>query len=222
MNSKTKAYVALVACVAGIIAMFSVLRLDFPDPFRFGGFLLIATLASTFKVRIPGLEGIYSLNFVVILAALSEMGLIQLLILAAACAVTQSYWRAARTPKLEQMAFNTSNLVISVAGAYAIFHLTSIWPEEWRFLSVALAAIGYYVLNTGMTAIVLSLVQGGGLKQVWDQWTIYTLPYYLLGSTLASTWTFCNRYSRFQGALLSVLLLCCIYNLFRKSVPART
>jgi hypothetical protein len=88
------------------------------DPFRFGGFLLVSLLASIFKVRIPGLTGTYSLNFVVMLAAVTELSRAELLIIAIGCAVIQSYWRYSRRPQLLQVAFNTSNLVISAAGAY--------------------------------------------------------------------------------------------------------
>ena len=121
--------------------------------------------------------------------------------------MAQSYWRAAQTPRLEQVAFNAANMVISIAGAFAIFHAFPFLSEDWRFLSVGLAALGYYILNTGLTAAVLCLAEGGTLRRIWAHWNFYTLPYYLLGSTLAIAWVFRGRQIHWQGALIAALFL---------------
>jgi MASE9 protein len=221
MNRTTRIYVALVVTVATVLAAISLSRINVHDPLRSGGFLLVSLLASIFKVRIPGLTGIYSVNFIVMLAAVTEISGAELVIIAMGCAVIQSYWRAARRPQPVQVAFNASNLVISVAGAYALFHAFSFWPDEWLFMPVALAAAGYYILNTGLTAVVLCLAEGKTLPQIWDHWTLYTLPYFLLGSTLSCAWTFCSRQVHWQGMLVVVPGLYLLFRLFRSFVSTQ-
>lgn len=215
MDRHTRTYVALVVIVAAVLLAVLLPHASISDPLRFGGFLLVALLASVFKVRIPGLTGTYSLGFVVLLAAVSELSLAEVLGIALACAVAQSYWRAARRPQLVQVVFNAANLVISVAGASAVFHASRFWSEDWLFLSVGLAALGYYVLNTGLTAAVLCLVEGGTLRRMWAHWNFYTLPYCLLGCTLAMAWVFCSRQIHWQGALIAAFLLYQVFRLMR-------
>ena len=111
------------------------------------------------------MDGTYSLSFLILLAAVYELELGELLLIALVSAVVQSYWHAAQRPHLIQVVFNAANLAISVAGAYGLYTL-HLWPADWLFLSGGLAALGFYLLNTGLTSVVLSLVHGGSLKRV--------------------------------------------------------
>ena len=218
MSRNARIFVTLVCAFAALLAVVCLPGLEISSPVRFSGFLLLSLVSSAFKVRIPGIDGMYSLNFIVMLAAVTELAWAELVLIALGCAVTQSYWRAAVRPQLIQIAFNASNLAISISGAYAIFHTSMFWPDGWLFLSGALAALGFYALNTGLTAVVLCLVEDKGLKQMWAHWNLYTLPYYLLGSTLSTAWTFCCQQVPWQGALLFALLLYLIFRVFRRSV----
>lgn len=214
MNTQTRIYIALVVTLALVLVALSFWHARVSDPYRFGGFLILSLLASIMKVRIPGITGTYSLGFVVLLAGIASLSQAELLGIALGCAVVQSYWRAARWPQLIQVAFNAANLAISVSGAFVVFHISLIWPEGWIFLSVGLAACGYYVLNTGLTAMVLSLVEGGTLRQIWGHWNVYTLPYYLLGSTLAMV-SVSIRQVPWQAWLIAAVLLYQVFRLFR-------
>ena len=182
MNRLTQIFVASISVAAAVLLVLFALHLRISDPARFSAYALTALLASTFRVRIPALNGTYSLSFLVLLAAVYELQLGELLIIALVSAVVQSYWNAAARPLAIQVAFNVSNLTLSVAGAYGLYAL-HLWSADWIFLSGGLAALGFYVLNTGLTSMVLSLVKGGSLGQVWSHWNLYTLPYYLLGSS---------------------------------------
>jgi hypothetical protein len=218
VNRPTQLYVALLSALNVSLVAACLPHLEVTYPARFSAFLLFALLSSAFKVRIPGVEGIYSLNFIVMLAAVIELSLPELLILAIGCALTQSYWRAARHPQAIQVAFNMSNLAITISGTYTIVHSLPSWPDNWLFVSGGLAALGFYALNTGMTSIVLCLVEGSGLTKMWRHWNLYTLPYYLIGSTLSSAWAFCRLQFPWQGLVLVGLLLYFIFWAFRNSI----
>src|SRR5438046_9069989 len=73
MPTKAKIYIGLViilgfALLAGSVA----LRSDFPDMPRYISYLLLALLASTFKVRLPGITGTISVNFLLFLIGIAE------------------------------------------------------------------------------------------------------------------------------------------------------
>jgi hypothetical protein len=208
------------AAVAAGLLVASLLHPHISDPVRFAAFALTALLASAFRVRIAPLDGTYSLSFLVLLSAVYELEMGELLLVALGSAVVQSYWRAAKRPQLIQVVFNAANVAISVAGAYGLYTL-HLWPADWLFLSGGLAALGFYILNTGLTSAVLSLVHGGSLKQVWGHWNFYTLPYYLLGSTLSSAWTFCSRQFHWQEMVVIVLTLYLLFRLLRSFVSTQ-
>jgi hypothetical protein len=221
VNRRTLLYVVLVSAIAAVLLASDFFHLKVPDPVRFGGFLWIALTSSAFKVRIPHVSGIYSLNFIVMLAAITEFSRGESLLIALGCAVAQSYWRAAHRPKLIQVVFNCSNLVISISGAYAIYHTSWFWPEDWVFLSAALAALGFYILNTGLTSVVLCMEDGQGFRRVWVHWNVYTLQYYLLGSTLSCIWTLASQQVPWRGIPLLALPLYVIFLVFRRFVSSQ-
>jgi len=218
VNRRAKVYVSAVTAIAAGLLAWLLPSLDLADGPKAIAFALVALLASTFKVRIPGFNGHYSLNFLVLLASLWELSVAEILLMAAACGVMQSCWRAARRPQLVQVAFNSANVVLSMAGAWAIFRLFSHLPEEWRFLAGGLAAGVYYLVNGGLTTAVLRLVQGGGMKQIWEHWNFYALPYSVLGSTMATGWMVLRGQSHPQGMLVAVLALYFLFRVVRKSL----
>jgi hypothetical protein len=76
MPTKAKLYIGTsvalgYALLAGTLVFFS----QFPDVARYLACLSLACIASTMKVRLPGLHGTISVNFVFILMALTQFSL---------------------------------------------------------------------------------------------------------------------------------------------------
>ena len=117
MPTKAKIYIGLViilgfALLAGSVA----LRSDFPDMPRYISYLLLALLASTFKVRLPGITGTISVNFLLILIGIADFTFTETITMGCAAIVIQCVWRAKRRPQLVQIFFNVAALALSVAG----------------------------------------------------------------------------------------------------------
>src|SRR5690242_12086368 len=99
MPKQAKIYIA-----ANIILGFAVLASTVlfswqtSDSRRWLSYLAITVLASMWKVRLPGLSGNISLNFLFILIGLSDFTLPETVLLACAGALVQSFWSAKRRP----------------------------------------------------------------------------------------------------------------------------
>jgi hypothetical protein len=207
MNTNAKLYIGTsvavgYALLAGTLIFFS----DFPDVARYLACLSLGCIASTLKVRLPGLHGTISVNFVFILIALAQLSLAETLTIAFAVTLVQCLWRPKTRPKLVQVLFNTSTVLISTGLAYLAAHMV---PGQTHLLvALAPAATIFFVMNTGMVSLVLALISKSTLVAVWKQCHLWAFPYYLVGAAVAGM---INQSSLTVGWRFSLLALPVMY-----------
>jgi len=217
MPTKAKVYIGVIV-VLGFSLLTGVLSLQprFPDLPRYLSYLLLALLASTMKVRLPGITGTISVNFLFILIGIANFTLSESLTLGAAAILTQCLWRTKCRPRSIQVAFNVAALTISIAAAYQVSHFTmALARTDSLSALLALAASVYFVSNTLLISGVLCLIEGKPLKQIWEQCYLWTFPYYLIGSAIAGLVTVSSRAIGWQAALLVVPLMYLVYTFYR-------
>lgn len=185
MGRMAKAYICGVIVTGGLILAVSLASWSSPDLRTCAIYLVLAVLASVVKLRLPGMNGAYSLGFLLVLYGIAHFGLAETLLAACGGAVAASLLNTEKRSSLLQVAFNISNVAISVA---ACFLLARVWlaPGITRYLPavVAVAAWAYFVVNTVLVSGVLSLVQGKRMADVCRQWYVWCFPYYLIGVAL--------------------------------------
>ena len=190
------------ALLAGTLIWFS----QFPDVAQYLACLSLACIASTMKVRLPGLHGTISVNFVFILIALTQLSLVETLTIAFAASLVQCFWRPKTRPKIAQVLFNTSTVLISSALAYMAARAV---PGQGRlFIALVPAATIFFVMNTGMISLVLALISESTLLAVWKQCHLWAFPYYLVGAAIAAM---IGQSSQTVGWRLSLLALPVMY-----------
>lgn len=210
MPTKAKLYIGTsvalgYALLAGTLIWFS----QFPDVARYLACLSLACIASTMKVRLPGLHGTISVNFVFILMALTQFSPAETLVIAFAATLVQSLWRPKTRPTLVQVLFNTSTVLISTALAYAGAH--AVPGQDHPFIALAPAATVFFVMNTGMVSLVLALLSKSTLLAVWKQCHLWAFPYYLVGAAIAGA---VDQSSQTVGWRLSLLALPVMYLIY--------
>src|ERR1035437_2702282 len=203
MPTKAKLYIGTsvtlgYALLAGTLIFFS----QFPDVARYLACLALACIASTMKVRLPGLHGTISVNFVFSRMALTQFTLAETLTIAFAATLVQCLWRPKPRPKPVQVLFNTSTVLISTALAYASAH--AVPGQDHPFIALAPPATVFFVMNTGMISLVLALLQKSTLLAVWKQCHLWAFPYYLVGAAIAAA---VDQSSQPVGWRLSLLAL---------------
>jgi hypothetical protein len=155
---------------------------------------------------LPGLHGTISANFVFILMALTQFSLVESLLVAAAATLVQCLWRPKTRPKLVQVLFNTSTIVISTALAYVGARF--IPGQAHLLIALAPAATIFFVLNTGMVSLVLALISDSTLVAIWKQCHLWAFPYYMMGAALVAV---IGQASLTVGWRLSLLALPLLY-----------
>ena len=86
---------------------------------RFLCYLLLASLSSCLKVRLPGVTGTLSVSFLFILAGMAEIGPVQTMTIGIGSALVQIYWNAKKRPLLYQVLFNLAAVAIAIRFACA-------------------------------------------------------------------------------------------------------
>ena len=186
---------------------------------QFAIYLGLAALASSLKIRIPGIESTITPSFVFLLLAVNACKFSEVVAISAVMAVIQCLWRSAKRPRLVQVAFSTAALVISATAAYQLSHFLLVgngWDSA--IATVILAGCIYFALNTVLVAVVIGLVSGQSLRQICSHGEAWVFPYFMGGISFAAL--VASAYSAsasWRGAaiLIPVAVLAHVYYLSR-------
>lgn len=208
MPNKAKSYIACTVAIGLAILAAAIFRWPSSDVPRYLTYFLLGLVASTLKVRLPGIEGTMSVNFLFILIGVAEFSFSETVALACAAAVIQSFWKAKRRPMPVQVIFNAACLAISSGLAYSASHF-ALAAANANSLPVlmALAASLFFVTNTGLVATVVCLVEERPLKEAWERCYSSAFPYYLVGAAIAGLISVSSRSAGWKVSLLALPLM---------------
>jgi len=166
MPNTAKTYIGLVLASGAALLGYAAWHWPAGGYQQFVIYLGLATLASTLKVRIPGMEGTMSPNFLFLLLAMTACRFSEVVVISLVAALMQCLW-AAKRPRLVQVAFSASTLMLSSAVAFKLGHLFQASSSgESSVPFVLLAGSLYFPLNSAMVSVVIGLVERQPLKQV--------------------------------------------------------
>jgi hypothetical protein len=186
MPKAAKAYIDGVVTAGLAIAVYAMSHWDSQSPIRFFVFLALFVGAALLKGRIPGITGTYSPVFFFVLLGSHLLSFSEVVFAVGLAAIVQCTLFVKRHPSPVQVAFNAANLMISSASVYGLIHrqLPGLIEEPLAILLI-LGATVYYLVNTGLVAIVITLVDAKPLNDVWRHWCLRSLPFYLCGALIA-------------------------------------
>jgi hypothetical protein len=177
--------------------------------------VLLALVASTLKVRLPGITGTISVNFLFILIAIAIFTFSETVLLASAACIVQCLWRPKSRPRIVQVSFNVATLAISSGASYRLSHLFAGTPAAHLGVLLSVAATFYFTADTLLVSGVLSLVQGKSLFTVWQQCYLWSFPYYLVGAAIAALAVETDRALGWEMSLLILPLMYLVYVFYR-------
>jgi hypothetical protein len=186
---------------------------NFPDLPRYFGYLLLACLSSTLKIKLPKICGTMSINFLFVLIGVAELTVAETITLGCASALAQCLWKPRKRPTLVQILFNMSTLATSIGGCFFISH--ALVQRENLLGLLAVAVCTYFLLNTGMVSLVLALIEKRPYIKIWRQCYLWSFPYYLVGSGVAAAIIFSGRTAGWRPPLLMLPVMYLIYSYYR-------
>jgi hypothetical protein len=203
MPNTAKAYIALVITAGTALMVLAAASWSSSNTRQCLIYLGLAVLASTLKVRIPGMEGTVSPSFLFLLLAMSACQFPEVVVIAFTSAIVQTLWASSKRPRLVQLAFSAAALVVSSAIGYAASHrLLSGTGPELAVSRVILAGSLYFPVNSALVSAVISLVEGQRLSGVLSRCYQSVFPYFVGGIAFAALVTgFYADYNVWKGAL---------------------
>jgi hypothetical protein len=179
--SRTTHYLAAVILPGLAVLTFAAANLDPQDKAAFAAFALVAALLSIVKIKLPGLNGSFSLSFLPVLYGLKHFEAPEVLAVAALAAAAGSIFAGHSPSAFAKAAFNAANLTLSTAACLAVYALAA---TAVPFLPAlfCLAAAVYFAVNTALVSGIISLTQNKPLAEVAQAWYLWSFVYYLAGA----------------------------------------
>ena len=185
------------------------------DPVKFLCYLAVTILASSLKIKLPGINGTMSVNFLFILLGVLELSFGETLVIGFAAVLVQSYWKSSNLKPIH-VVFNLSQLPVGTAAAYVAYQfVTTHGLRRSDPLALLLVAITYFAFNTFAMAIIIRLTEGKPVLKVWSECYFWSFPYYLVGAAIAGLVSFLNRHIGWQSSLLVLPPVYLMYRSYR-------
>ena len=216
MSTRTKLFVATTVSV-GIVVMSSAFwHWQSADLTRFVCYLLVAALASSLKVQLPGIDGTMSVNFLFILLGVMELSLPETLAIGCTATLVQSVWQARKRPDPVKVLFNVFGMMANASAlSYATYHWLDPKMGGERPILLMLAALVFFLANTLPISLVIALTENKTARKVWSECYFWSFPYYLVGAAAVGLVGIINRRAGWQTSLLVLPLIYWVYRSYR-------
>jgi len=211
LNLRTKLFIATIATAGLAVLGVPLLYWHSADPGKFVVYFLFSLAVSRMKVKLPGIDGSMSVGFLFILIGAVELGLGETALLASVSTLVQCVWKTVKPPQAIQVMFNVTSIALAAAATHGTYHgLQQLGLN--RMLSLAAAACVYFLLNTFPVSIVIAMTEAKSTRQIWSECYFWSLPYYLVGASIAGLCSWLSSVIGWEGSLL---VLPVIYLLYR-------
>ncbi|MCC6585988.1 MAG: diguanylate cyclase [Bryobacterales bacterium] len=213
LSARAKRFITLVVTCGVIAILVGIPTFNTDTNVKFVFYLLFTALSSGLKVRLPGITGTLSVNYVFILLGVLELSQGQTTLIASIGTTVQSLIVTKQRPKLVQVVFNATALATCGFASYQIYHspflraINSSMP-----IMLFWTACSYFLMNTLTTACVIALTEGKSVRVVWMDSFFWTAPQYLFGAAMAALLKTINST---LGWEYSVLVVPGIYMVYR-------
>jgi hypothetical protein len=186
VKTSAKTFIALVILSGFAVLAEAVLHAQSADHVRVVSFLLVACLAARLKVKLPGLTGSMSVNLPFILVAAAEMSSSEALAVACFSTFVQCLPHATQKFNTVQAVFNFSNMALAVGATRLMFGYPAFNSAIGSHaLLLALAAGGFFLVNTVPVAVVISLTEAKNALKVWGHIFQLSFPYFVARAAIA-------------------------------------
>jgi len=213
LPARASIFIAVTATIGVAVTAAALLHWHSSDPLRFCCFLLIALLASGFKVDLPGIDGSMSVNFVFILLGILELSFGETLVIGCASSLLQCLWQVKHRRTPVKIIFNVFSMMApAIAISFYAYHLPLSLLHHNTAVLLAATACAYFFSNTVPVAVVISLTTGRTFRKTWADCYFWSFPYYLVGASIAGLVSVVDRYA---GWATSLLLLPVVYWIYR-------
>jgi diguanylate cyclase (GGDEF)-like protein/putative nucleotidyltransferase with HDIG domain len=182
------------------------------DLTRFVCYLLVAVLASSLKVQLPGIDGTMSVNFLFILLSVLELNLPETLVLGCTATLAQCLFGTRQKLVPIKIVFNVFGMMANaIAVSYFAYHSLQRVLGAGTLPLLVITALIFFLANTVPVAMVISLTEGKPAHKVWADCHFWSFPFYMVGAAVVFAVGFVSKQVGWQTSLLVLPLVYWIY-----------
>src|SRR6266478_2817339 len=182
------------------------------DLTRFVCYLLVAVLASSLKVQLPGIDGTMSVNFLFILLSVLELNLPETLVLGCTATLAQCLFGTRQKLVPIKIVFNVFGMMANaIAVSYFAYHILQRVLGAGTLPLLVITALIFFVANTVPVAMVISLTEGKPAHKVWADCHFWSFPFYMVGAAVVFAVGFVSKQVGWQTSLLVLPLVYWVY-----------
>jgi diguanylate cyclase (GGDEF)-like protein/putative nucleotidyltransferase with HDIG domain len=215
MPSIAKLYISLVALLGLAAFVNGIYRWENSNTVQFVIYLLIAALASAFKVHLPAITGTMSVNSLFILVSIVQLPQRETMAIGLLGNLIQCVWKPRSRIRLVRVVFSLAATALAISASYAIYDNALLTGRDLEVIRVLSAACGYFIVNTLLVAIVVALTEQKDIRKTWLECYFWCFPYYLGGAGIAWLATVLNRRVAWQASLVLLPVVYVIYRSYK-------
>ena len=212
MSIRARLFIGATAALGMSVLAYALWHWQSVDLARFSCYLLVAVLASSLKIQLPGLDGTMSVNFLFILLSVLELNLPETLLLGCTATLAQCLvgTRQKRVPI--KIVFNVFSMMANaIVLSYFAYHDLQRVLGAGSLPLLVITALIFFVANTVPVAVIISLTEGKPAYKVWAECHFWSFPFYMVGATVVFAVGFLSKKVGWQTSLLVLPLVYWVY-----------
>jgi diguanylate cyclase (GGDEF)-like protein/putative nucleotidyltransferase with HDIG domain len=212
MPNRARLFIGATAALGAWALVHALLHYQSTDWARFSCYLLVAVLASSLKIQLPGIDGTMSVNFLFILLGILELSLPETLLLGCTATLAQCLLGARQKPVPIKIIFNVFSMMANaIALSYFAYHSLQQVLGAGTLLLLVITALIFFVANTVPVAVIISLTEGKSAHKVWAECHFWSFPFYMVGAAIVFGVGFLSKKVGWQTSLLVLPLVYWVY-----------
>ena len=182
------------------------------DLTRFCCYLLVAVLASSLKIQLPGIDGTMSVNFLFILLSILELNLPETLVLGCTATLAQCVLGTRQKLVPIKIVFNVFGMMANaITVSYLAYHGLQRVLGAGTLPLLVIAALIFFVANTVPVAVVIAITENKRSHKVWAECHFWSFPFYMVGAAVVFAVGFVSKEVGWQTSLLVLPLVYWVY-----------
>lgn len=216
-SKSARLFVALVALSGLAVLGKALMHAGSDNLVRFISFLLVACLAARLRVKLPGVTGTLSVNLPFILVAVAEMSTAEAMVVGCVSTLVQCLPKTQKKFNWVQALFNFSNMALAV-GATRLLYSSAILGSAIKShpLLLAIAAAGFFAVNSVPVAIIISLTENKNPLRAWATMFQLSYPYFLASAGVAGVVIAVSARAGWQVPVLLLPLMLGVFYSYRR------
>jgi diguanylate cyclase (GGDEF)-like protein/putative nucleotidyltransferase with HDIG domain len=212
MSILAKLFIGATAALGMLALAFSIWHWQSLDLTRFICYLLVAVLASSLQIQLPGINGNMSVNFLFILLSVLELNLPETLVLGCTATLAQCLIGSHRKLDPVKLGFNVFSMMANaIVLSYFAYHGLQQKLGAGSLPLLVVTALIFFLANTVPVSVIIGLTEGKPAHKVWAECHFWSFPFYLVGAAVVFAVSFVNRRLGWQTSLLILPLVYWVY-----------